>query len=228
MGPEGLKEVADPSRLFLPAREGALPPGIATVPVWEGSRALVVEIQALVVPAKAGLSRVYSDKIDSARVSRIAAVVERHAGMRLSDHDIYVNVAGGLRLAETGIDLGLALALQSARSGISLPRGLAYAGELSLAGELRPVPRMRQRYKAAQTLGFDRLLGPEPSFDEKDERPGWEPRGFQTLRRSPSPPALSSLLPRRLQAEYVIVKEGGNRDAQEENRRAHEQDRRRL
>jgi DNA repair protein RadA/Sms len=177
MGPEGLKEVADPSRLFLPVRKGALPAGVAAVPVWEGSRALVVEIQALVVPAKAGLSRVYSDKIDSARVARIAAVVERHAGMRLSDHDIYVNVAGGLRLAETGIDLGLALALQSARSGLALPQGLAFSGELSLAGEIRPVPRLRQRFKAAQALGFGRLVGPDPAFDEGGELPGWERAG---------------------------------------------------
>jgi len=167
MGESGLEEVADPSGLFLVRRPGEgskaceMPPGAAVAPVHEGSRVLLVEIQALTVPAKAGLTRVYSERIDSARVSRVAAVLEKHAGARFSDQDIYVNVAGGMRLTEPGIDLALACALYSARSSLALPAGAALAGELSLAGEVRPVRHMRRRAKAAQSLGFDRVIGPE-------------------------------------------------------------------
>ena len=89
----------------------------------------MVEIQALTVPAKAALSRVYSDKIDSARVSRVAAVLEKRAGIRFSDQDIYINVAGGMRLTESAVDAALAAALYSARTGIPLKTGGAVTGE---------------------------------------------------------------------------------------------------
>jgi len=161
MGSHGLEELADPSSVFLVRRDGGAPAGTAVAATWEGSRSLLVEIQALTVPGKAALSRVYSERVDAARVSRVAAVLEKHAGMRFSDQDVYVNVAGGMRLSEPGIDLALAAALYSARSGLSLPAGLALAGELSLAGEVRPVRRMRSRARAARGLGFLRVLGPE-------------------------------------------------------------------
>jgi DNA repair protein RadA/Sms len=162
MGEAGLSEVADPSGIFLVKRESkdGDPTGSAVVPVHEGSRVLLVEIQALTVPAKAGLTRVYSERIDTGRVSRIAAVLEKHTGLRFSDQDIYVNVAGGMRLTEPGIDLGLACALYSARSDTALPANAALFGELSLAGELRPVRQMRRRAKAATALGFSRVIGP--------------------------------------------------------------------
>jgi DNA repair protein RadA/Sms len=162
MGETGLEEVTDPSGLFLVRRDagGGMPPGAAVAPVHEGSRVLLVEIQALTVPAKAGLTRVYSERIDAGRVSRIAAVLEKHTGLRFSDQDIYVNVAGGMRLTEPGIDLALACALYSARSNTALPSNTALFGEISLAGELRPVRQMRRRAKAATALGFTRIVGP--------------------------------------------------------------------
>ena len=104
-----------------------------------------------------------------ARVSRVAAVLEKHLKIRLSDHDLYVNVAGGIRIAEVGVELPLAAALYSARTGLPVPSRLASAGELSLAGELRPIRRMNSRVKAANSLGFDRFLGPRA---EKGERGG--------------------------------------------------------
>jgi DNA repair protein RadA/Sms len=167
MGELGLAEVADPSGLFLVRRPGGnMPVGAAIAPVHEGSRVLMVEIQALTVAAKAGLTRVYSERIDAGRVSRIAAILEKHTGLRFSDQDIYVNVAGGMRLAEPGIDLALACALYSARSGLALPANTALAGELTLAGELRPVRQMRRRAKAAASLGFKKLIGPlEPAVE---------------------------------------------------------------
>ena len=160
MAAEGLVELVDPSGFFLVEREAGLPAGVAVAPVHEGSRVLLVEIQALTVAAKAGLTRVYSDRIETARVSRIAAVLEKHAGLRFSDQDIYVNVAGGMRLSEPGIDLALMAALWSARTGTAMKPGFALAGELSLAGEVRPVTRMRQRARAAAGLGFAKVLGP--------------------------------------------------------------------
>jgi DNA repair protein RadA/Sms len=164
MGEKGLQAVTDPSQLFLVHREGGLPPGTAIAAVLEGSRPLLVEIQALAVPAKGSMSRVFSDRIDSARVSRVAATLEKHLNLRLSDHDLYINVAGGIRIAEVGVELALALALYSARTGIPLPPLTALAGELSLAGELRPIRRLAGRIKAARSLGFEDFLGPAPDL----------------------------------------------------------------
>ena len=161
MSQTGLKGVVDPSAMFITRREGKQPAGIACAAVFEGSRVFLVEIQALTVPAKANLSRVYSEKIDSARVARIAAVLEKRAGLRFSDQDIYVNVAGGVRLGESAIDAALAAALYSARTDIALQNGTALVGELSLAGEIRPVPRVKQRVKTAKSLGFEKILVPE-------------------------------------------------------------------
>ncbi|MFH2112911.1 MAG: magnesium chelatase domain-containing protein, partial [Spirochaetota bacterium] len=156
----GLGELSDPSSVFLVRRDGNAPAGSAVAATWEGTRCLLVEIQALTVPGKAAMSRVYSERVEPARVARVAAVLEKHAGIRLSDQDLYVNVAGGIRLAEPGIDLALAAALYSARSGLALPAATALAGELSLAGEVRPVARMRGRARAARALGFTRIYGP--------------------------------------------------------------------
>lgn len=160
MDSDGLKAVQDPSSLFLTRRQGELPAGVACVPVFEGSRVFVVEVQALTVPAKAAMNRVYSDKVDSARVSRVAAVLEKRAGIQFSDQDIYINVAGGVRLTESAIDAALAAALYSARTNIPLPEETVVVGELSLAGEIRPVSKLKQRLKAARELGFCKSVAP--------------------------------------------------------------------
>jgi DNA repair protein RadA/Sms len=160
MGERGLSPVEDTSRLFLVRREGALPPGVAIAAVLEGSRTLLVEIQALAVPAKGGMSRVFSDRIDSARVSRVAASLEKHLGLRLSDQDIYINVAGGIRINEVGAELALGCAIYSARTGLALPAGLVIAGELSLTGEVRQVRRLASRIRASRGMGFTDFLGP--------------------------------------------------------------------
>lgn len=161
MEEKGLVPVPDPSGLFMINRNGDIPCGTALAPVCEGSRVFLVEIQALTVPAKAGVTRIYSDRADSARVSRIAAVLEKCTGLRFSDQDIYINIAGGVRLTESAADAAIAAALYSARTGLSLPPGIAFAGEFSLAGEIRPVPRIRQRAKTATTLGIHTLYAPE-------------------------------------------------------------------
>jgi DNA repair protein RadA/Sms len=136
---------------------------VVAAPCYEGSRVLVVEIQALTVGAKGSVSRSFSDRIDNRRVSRVAAVLEKHLGLRFSDQDIYVNVAGGMRIQDVAIDLPLALALYSARTGLTLPAGTLATGELSLAGEIRPISHQPQRDRAAREMGFTRLVGPETS-----------------------------------------------------------------
>ena len=180
MGEKGLSAVEDPSLLFLVHRAGELPPGIATAAVLEGTRTLLVEIQALTVPAKGAMSRVFSDRIDNARVSRIAAVLEKHLSIRLSDQDLYVNVAGGIRIAEVGVELALACALYSARTGIPLPGKTAVSGELSLAGEVRPIRRLSSRIKTAGNLGLSTFLGPLIPPEEETPKTGEDaiPIGF--------------------------------------------------
>lgn len=161
MTDKGLEGVRDPSTMFITKRSGKMPAGIANTAVFEGSRAFIVEIQALTVPAKSSISRVYSDKIDSARVARVAAVLEKRTGIRFSDQDLYINVAGGVRLTESSIDAALAASLYSARTDLSIPENTVITGELSLAGEIRPVARLKQRIKTAGDLGFTSVLAPE-------------------------------------------------------------------
>ena len=175
MTERGLEELSDPSTIFLVRRDGGAPAGAAVAATWEGTRSILVEIQALTVPGKASLSRVYSERLEPARVARVAAVLEKHLGLRLSDQDIYVNVAGGIRLAEPGVDLALAAALYSARTGIALPAGVALAGEVSLAGEVRPVRRMSGRARAARAMGLGRVIGPtEPKERGADKADSWD------------------------------------------------------
>jgi DNA repair protein RadA/Sms len=160
MGEKGLTEVLDPYAVLVEKREGQTPPGVVSAPIHEGSRILLVEIQALTVPNKAGISRVNSDRVDQRRVSRIAAVLEKQAGLSFSDQEIYVNIAGGLKVSEVALDLGLAMALFSARSGLPVPAMTAIAGEVSLAGEVRPVRHLKRRVQAARDLGFTTVLAP--------------------------------------------------------------------
>jgi DNA repair protein RadA/Sms len=178
MGEQGLL-AADPSLLFLVRREGEIPAGIATAAVLEGTRALLVEIQALAVPAKGSISRVFSGSVDSARVSRVAAALEKHLSLRLSDQDLYVNIAGGIKIHEVGVELALAAALYSARTGLPVPAATAIAGELSLAGEVLPVRRRESRTKAALDLGFENFLGPAGAETASGTAAG---RGVATLR----------------------------------------------
>lgn len=167
MTEKGLIAVEDPSTMFITRRNGELPAGVAVVPVFEGSRVFLVEIQALCVNAKSTITRVYSDRIDNNRVSRVAAVLEKRIGLRFSDQDLYINVAGGVKLTESAIDCALAMALYSARTDIPLPKETVIVGELSLAGEVRPINRLKQRSKTATSLGFTNIYAFEAEKDVK-------------------------------------------------------------
>ncbi len=161
MKQEGLVQIKNPETVFLNKRsEKEVPPGVSIVPVFEGTRVFLVEIQALTVPAKSGISRIFSDKIDSSVISRIAAILEKHCRIRFSDHDIYVNVAGGIRIRDVGTELAIALTLYSARTGIPIPADVIASGELSLTGEVLKVNNLLGREKSASEFGFKRFIAP--------------------------------------------------------------------
>lgn len=162
MTSNGLEGVKDPASFFISERsESILPPGISYTAMVEGSRTFLVEIQALVTDAKTGYTHVNSDKIDTSRVQRVAAILERHANVRLSDKDIYVNVAGGIKVNDVSVELALAVALWSACCNVKLPAKMLCFGELSLAGEVRPVSFAERRFKAAYEMGFTKAIVPE-------------------------------------------------------------------
>jgi DNA repair protein RadA/Sms len=161
MRSDGLVEVADASRFFL---ESDQPPvaGSAITITLEGTRPLAVEIQALVAPAGYGSPRRATTGIDVNRVLMLIAVLARHAGLNLTGHDVYVNVAGGLRIEEPAADLAVATALASSLRERPVREGTVLAGELSLSGRLRPAARAERRMAEAARLGFDRMVtGPE-------------------------------------------------------------------
>jgi DNA repair protein RadA/Sms len=161
----GLAEVPNPSELFLGDRDGRSP-GAAVFAGMEGSRPLLVEIQALVAPTSLGTPRRAVVGWDGNRLSMILAVLDAHCGVRLGSHDVYLNVAGGLRIQEPAADLAVAAALVSSLSGVALPRNSVYFGEVSLSGAVRPVARSDQRLKEAERLGFSSAIVPRGNLPE--------------------------------------------------------------
>jgi DNA repair protein RadA/Sms len=164
----GLREVANPSELFLSERDLGSP-GTAVFAGIEGTRPLLVEIQALVAPTTLGTPRRAVVGWDPARLSMVLAVLEAHCGVRLSGHDVYLNVAGGLRIQEPAADVAAAAALVSSLARAPLPADAVYFGEVSLSGAVRPVAQTATRLKEAQKLGFMRAIVPEAARAEAPE-----------------------------------------------------------
>jgi DNA repair protein RadA/Sms len=156
----GLREVANPSELFLSERDLGSP-GTAVFAGIEGTRPLLVEIQALVAPTTLGTPRRAVVGWDQSRLSMVLAVLEAHCGVRLSGHDVYLNVAGGLRINEPAADMAAAAALVSSLANAPLPADAVYFGEVSLSGAIRPVAQTPARLKEAVKLGFKRAVIPE-------------------------------------------------------------------
>ena len=165
MSDKGLREVANPSELFLGERN-ANSPGAAVFAGMEGTRPILVEIQALVVQSTLGTPRRAVVGWDSARLSMVLAVLEAHCGVRLGDHDVYLNVAGGYRISEPAADLAVAAALVSSLCGKPLPQDAVYFGEVSLSGSTRPVAHSVQRLKEAGKLGFEQAIAATSSDEE--------------------------------------------------------------
>jgi DNA repair protein RadA/Sms len=156
---EGLKEVENPSALFLSDHDRGAP-GTAVFAGMEGTRPILVEIQALVAPSALGTPRRAVVGWDPNRLSMLIAVLEARCGVRLAGHDVYLNVAGGLRLNEPAADLAAAAALLSSYAGRSAHEDTVFFGEVSLTGAIRAVGHMDQRLKEAAKLGFARAVVP--------------------------------------------------------------------
>lgn len=157
---QGLTEVVNPSELFLMNHSGGNVAGSVVVPTLEGSRTLLVEIQALVCPTGFGTPRRMTAGVDYNRVALILAVLEKRVGLHLGGQDAYVNAVGGVRLDEPAADLGIALALASSFKDIPVGERIAAIGEIGLTGEIRPVPALDKRIIEAARLGFTRCIVP--------------------------------------------------------------------
>ena len=164
----GLKEVTNPSALFLSDREQGAP-GTAVFAGMEGTRPLLVEIQALVAPSSLGTPRRAVVGWDPNRLAMLIAVLEARCGVRLGAHDVYLNVAGGLRLNEPAADLAAAAALLSSMSANPAPEHTVYFGEVSLTGAVRAVSHRDQRLKEAAKLGFTSAVVPAASGEGERE-----------------------------------------------------------
>jgi DNA repair protein RadA/Sms len=159
MGESGLREVADPGRAFLADHEGAAP-GSVVAATLEGSRPLLIEVQALVSPAGYSTPARRASGIDPTRLALLLAVLGRRAGIGLGAHDVYANLAGGVSIAEPGLDLAVALALASSLRDHPIDRRTVVIGEVGLLGELRPVSGIDRRLREAARLGFERAVIP--------------------------------------------------------------------
>jgi DNA repair protein RadA/Sms len=159
MAAEGLREVANPSELFLGDRLASTP-GSAVFAGVEGTRPILVEIQALVVPSGLGTPRRAVVGWDANRLSMLLAVIDARCGIGFLQHDVYLNVAGGLKITEPAADLAAAAALLSSISNVALPPDRVYFGEISLSGAVRPAGHVLARLKEAQKLGFKQAILP--------------------------------------------------------------------
>ena len=157
---EGLVEVENPSQAFL-SRRGSQAVGSVVVPTLEGSRPLLVEIQALTNPTSFGLPRRTANGVDFNRLLLITAVLSRRVGLKLGNQDIIVNVTSGLKIGEPAADLGIALSIASSYRDMEVDPSLAVVGEVGLSGELRTVSQLERRVNEATRLGFKRCLAPK-------------------------------------------------------------------
>lgn len=166
MTEKGLKEVKNPSAIFLSRGEEATSGSIINV-LWEGTRPLLVEIQALVVESQLGNPRRVTVGMDQNRLAMLLAVLTRHGGIFTSDQDVFLNVVGGVRITETSADLASLLAIVSSFRDVPLPQNLIAFGEVGLAGEIRPVANGQERIIEAMKHGFKKVIVPNANKPRK-------------------------------------------------------------
>ena len=177
MTDKGLRAVSNPSALFL-SNHGKNVPGSCVLATLEGTRPLLVEIQALVDDAHAPNPRRLSVGLDQNRLAMLLAVLHRHVGIACYDQDVFINAVGGVRIAEPASDLAVLLAIMSSLKAKPLPRGLVVFGEVGLAGEIRPAPRGQERLREAAKLGFTQALIPKANLP-RQAIPGLEVIGVE-------------------------------------------------
>ncbi|AUU37956.1 TPA: DNA repair protein RadA [Proteus mirabilis] len=167
MTEQGLREVSNPSAIFL-SRGDEVTSGSSVMVVWEGTRPLLVEIQALVDHSMLSNPRRVAVGLEQNRLAILLAVLHRHGGLQMSDQDVFVNVVGGVKVTETSADLALLLSLVSSFRNRPLPRDLVIFGEVGLAGEIRPVPSGQERIAEAAKHGFKRAIVPNANMPKKN------------------------------------------------------------
>lgn len=172
MSDGGLREVENPSALFMGERDDPSP-GSAVFAGMEGTRPLLVEVQALVAPSALGTPRRAVVGWEGSRLSMVLAVLEAHCGVVMAGHDVYLNVAGGMRVREPAADLAVAAALVSSLTGAALPKNSVIFGEVSLSGAVRPVAHGQSRLKEAAKLGFEHAI-----FAQSQNQPLPVPEGL--------------------------------------------------
>jgi len=183
MKPQGLVEVANPSQVLLSQRpDEAI--GSAVVPTLEGSRPLLVEVQALTNQTSFGLPRRTANGVDFGRLLMITAVLSKRVGLRLGNQDIIANATGGIKINEPAADLAIALAIASSFKDIAVAPRLAAVAEIGLSGELRAVPQLERRLSEAARLGFKRCLVPRVGLSSGPVPKGIEPVPVSTLREA--------------------------------------------
>lgn len=166
MTDKGLKGVSNPSALFL-SQHDAQVPGSCVMVTQEGTRPLLVEIQALVDASHVPNARRLSVGLEQNRLAMLLAVLHRHAGVAAFDQDVFINAVGGVKITEPAADLAVLLAIQSSMRNKPLPRGLVTFGEVGLAGEIRPAPRGQERLREAAKLGFSIALVPKANLPKQ-------------------------------------------------------------
>ena len=174
MTDRGLRGVSNPSALFLSQHEHEVP-GSCVLVTQEGTRPLLVEIQALVDDSHAPNARRLSVGLEQARLAMLLAVLHRHVGVACYDQDVFINAVGGVKIGEPAADLAVLLAIMSSLKGKPLPKGLVVFGEVGLAGEIRPAPRGQERLREAAKLGFTQALIP------KANAPNGEIKGLEVI-----------------------------------------------
>lgn len=172
MTEQGLKEVSNPSAIFL-QRPEEVASGSVVVVIWEGTRPLLVEIQALVDESHLGNPRRVTVGIDHNRIAMLLAVLHRHGGIMVGDQDVFANVVGGVKISETGADLALLAAVVSSLRDHALPPDLVVFGEVGLSGEIRPIPSGQERLREASKHGFKRAIVPAGNAP-RESIPGME------------------------------------------------------
>ncbi len=177
---EGLAEVENPSAMLLEGRNAQCS-GSGIVCTMEGTRGVLAEVQALVAPTGFGYPRRMASGVDLNRLILMIAVLEKRAGVNLSNHDVYINVAGGLKIDETAVDLGLCAAIVSGARDIIIPPDMIFAGEVGLGGELRAVSQLEKRISEAAKLGFKRAIVPKQSLKGVKIPKGFEAIGAQSI-----------------------------------------------
>ncbi|HIC91564.1 MAG TPA: DNA repair protein RadA, partial [Syntrophaceae bacterium] len=183
MGSYGLRQVLNPSELFLSERPLDVP-GSVVVASIEGSRPILVELQALVTSSSLGVPRRTVIGIDYNRVSLLIAILEKKVGLKLMGHDIFVNVAGGVKVDEPAIDLGTVAVITSSFKERPIPSKTMVVGEVGLAGEIRAISQIEIRIAEAEKLGFTRCILPKNNLDRLERKASMELIGVASIKEA--------------------------------------------